>query len=97
MQTNPVLGCGCDIAFEQLQTPMFPDQEVRDAAEELKSSKDGLATIIARQKLGEEKVYKYFGDHYFRLFRPPCLILNVYRSRALYYISNDVLVILPIY
>ncbi len=32
------------------------DQEVRDAAEELKASKDSLATIIARQKLGEEKV-----------------------------------------
>ncbi len=32
------------------------DQEVRDATEELKESRDGLATIIARQKLAEEKV-----------------------------------------
>lgn len=31
------------------------DQEVRDASEELKRSKDGLTTIIARQKLAEEK------------------------------------------
>jgi len=31
------------------------DQEVRDATEELRQSKDGLATIIARQKLSEEK------------------------------------------
>ena len=31
------------------------DQEVRDASEELKKSKDGLAEIMARQKLSEEK------------------------------------------
>lgn len=31
------------------------DQEVRDANEELKKSKEGLTTIIARQKLAEEK------------------------------------------
>ncbi len=31
------------------------DQEVRDAAEELKQAKDNLAAIIARQKLAEEK------------------------------------------
>ncbi|MFL0801101.1 MAG: PspA/IM30 family protein [Agarilytica sp.] len=31
------------------------DQEVRDATEELKQSKDGLAAILARQKLAEEK------------------------------------------
>lgn len=31
------------------------DQEVRDAAEELKHSKDALAEIIARQKVSEEK------------------------------------------
>jgi phage shock protein A len=31
------------------------DQEVRDAYEELKQSKDSLAEIIARQKLAEEK------------------------------------------
>ncbi|WP_185234002.1 PspA/IM30 family protein [Teredinibacter franksiae] len=31
------------------------DQEIRDATEELKQSRDGLTAIIARQKLGEEK------------------------------------------
>jgi phage shock protein A len=31
------------------------DQEMRDASEELKQSKDSLAEIIARQKLAEEK------------------------------------------
>lgn len=31
------------------------DQEVRDATEELKQSKDGLTSILARQKLAEEK------------------------------------------
>lgn len=31
------------------------DQEIRDAAEELKKSKDGLAAILARQKVAEEK------------------------------------------
>ena len=31
------------------------DQEIRDAAEELKRSKDSLANIIARQKLAAEK------------------------------------------
>ena len=31
------------------------DQEVRDASEELKQSKDSLAAIMARQKLAEEK------------------------------------------
>lgn len=35
------------------------DQEVRDAGEELKRSKDGLAEIIARQKLSEEKCAAY--------------------------------------
>ncbi|MEN7344227.1 MAG: PspA/IM30 family protein [Pseudomonadota bacterium] len=34
------------------------DQEVRDAAEELKQSKDSLAAIIARQKVAEERVSK---------------------------------------
>ena len=34
------------------------DQEVRDAAEELKHSKDSLAAIIARQKVSEEKAAK---------------------------------------
>ena len=32
------------------------DQEIRDADEELKQSRDSLASIIARQKLAEEKV-----------------------------------------
>ena len=32
------------------------DQEIRDAGEELNKSKDGLAAIIAQQKLAEEKV-----------------------------------------
>lgn len=31
------------------------DQEIRDASEELNKSKDGLAAIIAQQKLAEEK------------------------------------------
>lgn len=31
------------------------DQEVRDATEELEQSRDGLAAILARQKLAEEK------------------------------------------
>ncbi|MEL7449547.1 MAG: PspA/IM30 family protein [Pseudomonadota bacterium] len=31
------------------------DQEIRDAAEELRTSKESLAAIIARQKLAEEK------------------------------------------
>jgi phage shock protein A len=35
------------------------DQEVRDAAEELKRSKDSLAEILARQKLAEEKCKQY--------------------------------------
>lgn len=34
------------------------DQEIRDAAEELKQSKDSLAAIIARQKLAAEKSNK---------------------------------------
>jgi len=32
------------------------DQEIRDASEELHKSRDGLASIIAQQKLAEEKV-----------------------------------------
>ncbi|MFT7559389.1 MAG: phage shock protein A [Flavobacteriales bacterium] len=34
------------------------DQEVREASEELRLSKDSLAAILARQKLAEEKVSK---------------------------------------
>lgn len=42
------------------------DQEVRDAAEELKRSKDSLAAIIARQKVSEERASKIgdeIGEH----------------------------------
>lgn len=42
-------------AIVDTQALRILDQEVRDATEELKQSKDGLATIIARQKLAEEK------------------------------------------
>ena len=38
------------------------DQEVRDAAEELKRSKDSLAAIIARQKVSEERATKIAED-----------------------------------
>ena len=38
------------------------DQEVRDATEELKQSRDGLAAIIARQKLAEEKTTQLHGS-----------------------------------
>ena len=38
------------------------DQEVRDAAEELKRSKDSLAGIIARQKVSEERAAKIAAD-----------------------------------
>lgn len=37
------------------QALLILDQEVRDATEELKQSKDSLASIMARQKLAEEK------------------------------------------
>ncbi|MGI1677134.1 MAG: PspA/IM30 family protein [Cellvibrionaceae bacterium] len=45
-------------AIVDTQALRILDQEVRDAGEELKQSKDGLATIMARQKLSEEKVKK---------------------------------------
>jgi len=38
------------------------DQEIRDAGEELNKSKDGLAEIIAHQKLAEEKVSSLKAD-----------------------------------
>lgn len=38
------------------------DQEVRDASEELKQSKDSLAAIMARQKLAEENSNKFKKD-----------------------------------
>jgi len=43
-------------AFVDTQALRILDQEVRDAAEELKQSKDSMAEIMARQKLGEEKI-----------------------------------------
>lgn len=42
-------------AIVDTQALRILDQEVRDASEELKKSKDGLAEILARQKLNEEK------------------------------------------
>ena len=42
-------------AIVDTQALRILDQEVRDASEELKKSKDGLAEILARQKLSEEK------------------------------------------
>lgn len=42
-------------AIVDTQALRILDQEVRDAGEALKSSKDSLAEIIARQKLAEEK------------------------------------------
>jgi len=38
------------------------DQEIRDASEELNKSRDGLAAIIAQQKLAEEKVSSIEAD-----------------------------------
>lgn len=38
------------------------DQEVRDASEELRRSRDGLANIIAQQKVAEEKVSQLKAD-----------------------------------
>ncbi len=38
------------------------DQEIRDASEELNKSRDGLASIIAQQKLAEEKVSSLKAD-----------------------------------
>lgn len=42
-------------AIVDTQALRILDQEVRDASEELRNSKDALAAIIARQKLAEEK------------------------------------------
>lgn len=42
--------------FVDTQALRILDQEVRDASEELKQSRDGMAEIMARQKLGEEKI-----------------------------------------
>ena len=38
------------------------DQEIRDASEELNKSKDGLASLIAQQKLAEEKASSLKAD-----------------------------------
>jgi len=43
-------------AFIDTQALRILDQEVRDAADELKQSRDGLAEILAKQKVGEEKI-----------------------------------------
>ena len=43
-------------AIVDAQALRILDQEIRDASEELHKSKDGLASIIAQQKLAEEKV-----------------------------------------
>lgn len=43
-------------AIVDAQALRILDQEIRDASEELNKSKDGLASIIAQQKLSEEKV-----------------------------------------
>jgi phage shock protein A len=43
-------------AIVDAQALRILDQEIRDASEELNKSKDGLASIIAQQKLAEEKV-----------------------------------------
>ena len=45
-------------AIVDTQALRILDQEVRDASEELKQSKDSLAAIMARQKLVEEKCIK---------------------------------------
>ncbi len=42
-------------AIVDSQAMRILDQEIRDATEELKQSKDGLTSIIAQQKLAEEK------------------------------------------
>ena len=49
-------------AFVDTQALRILDQEVRDAAEELKQSKDSMAEIMARQKLGEEKTSNLHKD-----------------------------------
>jgi phage shock protein A len=53
-------------AIVDTQALRILDQEVRDASEELKRSKDSLAEIMARQKLAEEKckqLEKSIGEH----------------------------------
>ena len=42
-------------AVVDIQALRILDQELRDAADELKQSKDSLAAIIAREKLSREK------------------------------------------
>ena len=49
-------------AIVDAQALRILDQEIRDASEELNKSKDGLASIIAQQKLAEEKVNSLKAD-----------------------------------
>jgi len=49
-------------AIVDAQALRILDQEIRDASEELNKSKDGLASIIAQQKLAEEKVSSLRAD-----------------------------------
>ena len=46
-------------AIVDTQALRILDQEVRDATEELEQSRDGLAGILARQKLAEEKCLQF--------------------------------------
>jgi len=49
-------------AIVDAQALRILDQEIRDASEELNKSRDGLASIIAQQKLAEEKVASLKSD-----------------------------------
>jgi phage shock protein A len=49
-------------AIVDAQALRILDQEIRDASEELNKSKDGLASLIAHQKLAEEKVSSLRAD-----------------------------------
>jgi len=49
-------------AIVDAQALRILDQEIRDASEELNKSRDGLASIIAQQKLAEEKVISLKAD-----------------------------------
>lgn len=49
-------------AIVDAQALRILDQEIRDASEELNKSKDGLASLIAQQKLAEEKVSSLKAD-----------------------------------
>ena len=49
-------------AIVDAQALRILDQEIRDASEELNKSKDGLASLIAQQKLAEEKASSLKAD-----------------------------------